>query len=164
MKKNLIAIFSLALLTAFSMPATVCADTTITYDSEQKTAEMTVSYTVEPSYTVTIPASVNLQIGEQTSAEVKVENVCIPYGQNVNVAISSATADATGENFQIKASSGKTLDYTITNSNSAVKIGDTIISAPAGDVAIETLTFTPPRNYKYSGTYTGTITFTVSVS
>lgn len=130
-----------------------------------KKHSMNVTYTVEPSYTVTIPASINLQIGSSTSAEVKVENVCIPNGQNVNVAISSATPDATGENFQIATSSGETLDYTITkNSNSAVKIGDPIISAPAGNDVATTLTFTPPENYKYSGTYTGTITFTVSVS
>ena len=128
MKKNLITIFSLAVLTAFSMPVTVCADTTITQDSEPKTAEMTVSYTVEPSYTVTIPASVDLQIGSSTSAEVKVENVCIPYGKSVNVIISNANPTPDVDKFHVQ-SGTNVLDYKISKdgTGSAISVNSEII-------------------------------------
>ena len=122
----------------------------------------------EPSYTVTIPANINLQVGSSTSADVKVENVCIPNGNAVHVKLSGAYPTPNGDKFHIQ-SGGNTLDYKISkgSSGSAISLNSEnseILSVMAGTKeSTETLTFVP-SDYKYSGTYKGTITFTVSVS
>lgn len=130
-----------------------------------KKRSMNVTYTIEPSYTVTIPASINLKIGSSTSADVKVENVCIPNGNAVHVKLSGANPTPNGDKFHIQ-SGGNTLDYKIIKggSGSAISVNSEILSVIAGTKeSTETLTFVP-SDYKYSGTYKGTITFTVSVS
>ena len=164
MKKNIITLFSFAVIMAFTMPATVYADnTTITNDSESKTATMNVSYTVEPSYTVTIPASVTIG-GEAT---ISAEDICIEKGKTLKVTLSGAKAQ--NEESGLKVSAGDdaanspVLGYTITKGSDTIVVGSDIISTTAGEPATANLTFTLSGEYTYSGTYAGTITFTVSV-
>ena len=149
---------------AFTMPATVYADTVITKDSSDQTATMNVSYTVEPSYTVTIPASVTIG-GEAT---VSAEDICIEKGKTLKVTLSGAKAQ--NEESGLKVSAGAdtgspVLDYTITkDDNVPIEENSEIISTTAGTDATANLTFTLSGEYTYSGDYKGTITFTVSVS
>lgn len=123
-----------------------------------------VTYNVSPSYTVTIPTSVALDSSTKSStATVKAENVTVPYGKSVKVALSS--------DFKVKADNGEnvpTLNYqvTIPNSTTSVQSGATVLEvAPtaAGKKGETTLKFEIASDIVYSGTYTGTVTFEVSI-
>lgn len=165
MKKNIITLFSFAVIMAFTMPATVYADNTmITNESpDPKTATMNVSYTVEPSYTVTIPASVTIG-GEAT---VSAKDICIEKGKTLKVTLSGAQAQNETSGLNVSAggdASSPVLDYTITkDDNVPIEEDSEIISTTAGTDATANLTFNLSGEYTYSGTYKGTITFTVSV-
>ncbi len=116
-------------------------------------------YSTEPTYTVTIPATVKL--GE--TATIKAENVVVDEGQQVNVKITATSEDDNS----FKVTNGKTakLNYTVTDNNKTYALGDAVLSVnPAtADNGENTLTFTAPQDITYAGTYTGTITFTISV-
>ena len=162
MKKNIITLFSFAVIMAFTMPATVYADTVITKDSSDQTATMNVSYTVEPSYTVTIPASVTIG----GNATVSAKDICIEKEKTLIVKLSSAQAQNGTEGLNVSAGSDSgspVLGYTITKGSDTIVVGSDIISTTAGEPATANLTFTLSGEYTYSGTYAGTITFTVSV-
>ncbi len=164
MKKNIITLFSFAVIMAFTMPATVYADNTmITNESpDPKTATMNVSYTVEPSYTVTIPASVTIG-GEAT---VSAKDICIEKGKTLKVTLSGAQAQNETSGLKVSAGADKgspVLDYKITKDSDSIGVDSEIISTTAGTDATANLTFNLSGKYTYSGTYNGTITFTVSV-
>ncbi len=128
------------------------------WDEVEKT--MKVTHSVTPTYTVTIPATVKL--GE--TATISAENVVVDEGQQVNVKITATSEDDNS----FKVTNGKTskLDYTVTDGGSMTyKLNDTVLSVnPAtADNGYSTLTFTAPESFTYAGTYTGNITFTISV-
>ena len=168
MKKLLTLLLTAAL--AITAATTAFADTTIqpgTNGNPNPTSgRLNVTYTVNPSYTVTIPTSVTLDSNTKSStAKVKAENVTVPYGQSVKVALSSATG------FTVKAgdnADAPTLNYqvTIPNSTTSVQSGATVLEVASdaqGKQGETTLKFDITSGIVYSGTYTGTVTFTVSV-
>lgn len=125
---------------------------------------LNVTYTVNPGYTVTIPTSVTLDSNTKSStAKVKAENVTVPFGKSVKVALAT--------DFKVKAgdsADAPTLNYqvTIPNSTTSVQSGATVLevaSDATGKQGETTLKFDITSDIVYSGTYTGTVTFTVSV-
>ena len=118
-----------------------------------------VKYSVNPTYTVTIPETVNL--GD--TAEIKAEDVVVDFGSQVEVAL----AGTSGENnaFQLKSAEGATLNYTVKNGDTEVHVGDTVLTVnPATATAgSTTLSFEKPESVRFSGDYAGTITFTISI-
>ncbi len=124
----------------------------------------TVSYKVDPYYTVEIPASVNLSQGKETTESISVKNVFIKDGQTVNVKLSGANPEPDGTKFHVKAKNNE-LDYTIRSNNGQVKINENLLSVTREEGNGEAkLTFTAPSEITFAGTYTGTLTFTISVS
>ena len=115
----------------------------------------TVTYQVDPIYTVTIPATVTL--GE--TATIKAENVVVAKGKQVEVSI----ADANG--FKATTPEGAELTYTVKNGETAIAEGDTVLAVNPkdGKTGETTLSFVAPETIQYAGTYTGTVTFTVAV-
>ena len=114
---------------------------------------------VQIAYTVTIPATVELG-GTPVEKTISATGVVLPDGKQLNVKVADdskfkVTLDGTGEDEQA---------YTVTNGESTVNPGDTVLSV-ADSVESEStnLTFSAPQSTTYSGTYTGTVTFTVSV-
>lgn len=123
-----------------------------------------VTYTVAPSYTVTIPAKVTLTSQtKQVEATVKAENVTIPKGQEVQVKLTSdftATYDAD--------TTAAKLTYAVTKPDSPKPLsgGETVLavdSDTSADKCQTKLTFEIVGKAKYSGSYTGKVTFTVSL-
>ena len=116
----------------------------------------TVTYEVAPTYTVTIPATVAL--GE--TATIKAENVVVPKGKQVEVALTNANG------FTVATPQGAELGYTVKNGETTVNEGDTVLTVnPDGGKTGETiLSFVAPTEYTYSGDYTGTVTFTIAVN
>ena len=116
---------------------------------------LTVEYNVDPTYTVTIPATVAL--GE--TATIKAENVVVAKGKQVEVALTNANG------FTVATPQGAELGYTVKNGETTVNEGDTVLTVNPdnGKTGETTLTFTTPETVKFAGDYTGTVTFTIAV-
>ena len=74
-------------------------------------------------------------------------------GINGSNGVFTATLDSTSE----------TVSYTIQNGTTELTPGATVLTVPSGEAGKTTLTFFKPDNAPYAGSYTGTVTFTVSV-
>ena len=146
-----------ALLLAITMLATmsVTAFAAVDQDSQDLNGSMSVTYTVAPTFTVTIPASVTL--GE--NATISAEYVVVPKGKQVEVSLT----DANG--FVVTSAEGAELTYTVKNGGAAVAEGDTVLAVNPkdGKTGSTPLSFVAPETIQYAGTYTGTVTFTVAV-
>ena len=116
----------------------------------------TVTYQVDPTFTVTIPATVTL--GE--TATIKAENVVVPKGKLVEVALTNANS------FTVATPQGAELGYTVKNGETTVNEGETVLAVNPkdGKTGETTLTFTTPETVKFAGDYTGTVTFTIAVN
>ena len=116
---------------------------------------VTVEYNVDPTYTITIPATVAL--GE--TATIKAENVVVDKGKQVEVALTNANG------FTVATPQGAELGYTVKNGETTVNEGDTVLTVnpEGGKTGETTLTFTTPETVKFAGDYTGTVAFTIAV-
>ena len=75
-------------------------------------------------------------------------------GINGSNGVFTATLDGTRE----------TVSYTIKNGDTELTPGETVLTAASGENSkTTTLTFVKPDAAPYAGSYTGTVTFTVSV-
>lgn len=122
---------------------------------------VTVEFVVAPTYTVTIPATVELR----QTVTVSAENVFVEKGKQVEVKITSTSeADNT---FKLRTQQGTAVTYTVKNSGQAVTVGDSVLTVNPGTAhsGSTELSFVAPADASipYAGTYTGTVTFTVSV-
>lgn len=119
-----------------------------------------VDYTVNQMYTVTIPETVELG----STAKIKAENVVLVKGQQIEVSL-TGTSESDSK-FKVKSAEGAELEYTIKNENNKeINVSDTVLIANPtnGKTSETTLTFSAPTESKFSGTYKGTVTFTVAV-
>lgn len=188
MKKLLSLVLALALALPLSVTA-FATDTTINQDSTNKDGSTTVNYSVDPAYTVTIPEKVTLG-GENGSNTVTVEaeGVKVAKGQQVVVKLTginestpeggNTTSDTT---FTVKTAEGASLTYTVQKGSNTINKGDTVLAVASGlnnekdasgndkntgaSTGSADLTFALATDavVEYAGTYTGTVTFTVSV-
>ena len=146
-----------ALLLAITMMATLSVTAfAADYDTAGDKG-MTVTYSVAPAYTVTIPTDVTI---DGNSTTISAEDVVVEKGQYVSVTL------AAENNFTVTTAEGATLDYTVTANGANVAAGDEILAVnPAdGKTGTATVTFDIDESaIKYAGTYTGTATFTISV-
>ena len=120
---------------------------------------MTVTYSVAPTYTVTIPETVTIG-AEGTEKTVSAEGVVVKKGQYVSVTL------AADNNFTVKTTEGATLTYTVTKGGQPVAAGDEILAVnPAdGKTGSASVTFAIDESaIQYAGTYTGSATFTIAV-
>ena len=160
MKKLIAFVLTLAMATVTSVTA-FAAGTIITQDSDPKTGNTTVEYSVNPTYTVTIPSEVTLG----NSFEIKAENVVLEQGKQLEVALTATS----GANNAFAVSNGKTgvLTYEVKVGEKPVSVGDKVLTVNPSTAAAgsATLSFSTPKDtVKYSGNYSGTVTFTVSVA
>ena len=160
MKKLFTFIPALAIALSLYVTAFAAAnDTSITPGSENQTGSTSVTYTVQPAYTVTIPATVTLG----NSVTVSAEGVKVNMGSYVAVKLTGTSE--TDNSFKVKTAEGAELVYTVKKDNADVAIGDTVLAVNPydADKGTATLSFAAPASVTYAGTYTGTVTFTVSV-
>ena len=164
MKKLLTLLLTAALATTAATTAFAADNTIKPGDDGNPTPtaqpQTTVTYTEKPYYTVTIPASVTML----RTAIVRAGDVTLPKGQAVKVKLTDA------KGFKVKSQEGAELSYAVfqetVNGSKLVKLNDTVLSvaSDATDKKGEALlTFAFENKATYSGTYTGTLTFTVSV-
>ena len=166
-RKLLAAVMALAMVSAIA-PMSAIADTTVTPDPDNMpnptpdTAPTLVEFSVEPTYTVTIPAKIELadngsgiytNIGTLTA-----EDVCLEPNQEIVVTISG---DFVLEN---EADSSVTVDYQAEGPNGIVGNGDIVTAFDTSDepqsVNVE---FSTSEEPEYAGNYSDTVTFGISV-
>ena len=146
-----------ALTLAVAMLATMSV---IAFAADYDTAGdkgMTVTYSVAPTYTVTIPTDVTVD-GNATT--ISAENVVVEKGKYVSVSL------ADGNDFTVTTAEGATLTYTVTANGENIAAGGEILAVnPAdGKTGSASVTFAiDEAAIQYAGTYTGTATFTVAV-
>ena len=161
MKKALTLALVAALLTATGITAYA---TDITADSDPKTGGTNVTYEVAPVYTVVIPESVTL--GDTAVTEqIKIygatadDNVVIGKTQKVNVALTASAND-----FFFFNDTATTEIYTVNDKNAVADL-TTVAECTAAEGKKDTnITFTKTGTAAYAGTYTDTLTFTVSLA
>ena len=163
MKKALTLALVAAMLTATGITA-FATDTEIKQDTTPPTGAMTVNYTADPVYTVVIPESVELAETAQT-AQIKIygadenSNVVLESGKKVNVALSASV-----NNFNVVSAKGSPVAYTVNDKN-AVDDLTTVAECTAAEGKKNTdITFAKTGTAAYAGTYTDTLTFTVSLA
>ena len=109
------------------------------------------------AYTVTIPATVELGNAANATATISAENVTLPTDKTLQVIINGPfTATLVGK-------TDVTAQYTIQKDGTALESGDPVLTANNGESPKIPLTFVKPDAAPYAGSYTGTVTFTVSV-
>ena len=120
-----------------------------------------VSYNVDPSYTVSIPASVTLGDAAVT-ADITASNVILEDGKQIKVDLTAASNTASGSTFNAK-NGDSTVTYTITG-DEAIAVGDTVATFTAD--GSKTLTFSAAVKSDattVAGAHTETLTFTIAV-
>ena len=111
----------------------------------------------QPAYTVTIPATVELGNAASATATISAENVTLPTDKTLQVTVNGPfTATLVGK-------TDVTAQYTIQKDGTALESGDPVLTAQNGESPKIPLTFVKPDAAPYAGSYTGTVTFTVSV-
>lgn len=151
MKKLFALILAITMMATLSVTA-FAADYDTTGDKG-----MTVTYSVEPGYTVTIPTDVTI---DGNSTTISAEGVVVEKGQYVSVTL------AENNDFTVTSGEGATLTYTVTKGNQPVSAGGEILAVnPAdGKTGTATIIFNIDEStIQYAGTYTGTATFTIAV-
>ena len=146
-----------ALIFAIVMIATLSFTAFATNADPDDDRGVTVTYTVEPTYTVTIPATVN----ESESFKVSAVGVVLNTYEKLTVTLQS---DFTLRNEQNAELAFKINDGAITNNAVVLSItGNGDKNNPLAKDS-DPLTAEIAEEAKYSGTYQGTITFTLAVS
>ena len=113
-----------------------------------------------PTYTITIPESVNIDGGK---AEFKAENVTLPDGAKINITVDGDNTESGQTTFNAKnEAKDSTVSYTIKNGSADVADGGTALTFTEGGT--QTLTFTKTSDPTYAGKHTETLTFGISVA
>jgi hypothetical protein len=153
MKKLFALILAVAMLATMSVA--VFAEETAAETGNQESTNIT--YSVAPTYTVTIPPAITI---DETEKTISAENVVVEKGQYVSIAI------ATTNNFVVTTDEGATLTYTVLQGEDTVDAGDEILAVnPAnGKTGSTTIIFDiDETSIQYAGLYKGSVTFTISV-
>lgn len=138
----------------------------ITQDSANKSGEINVNYDMDTEYTVTIPASVNFTDSERTiDRPLQANDVRIDDGKALNITISSMN----GFKMKHTKNSGSGIDYHLMINNTTISDGNNynVLTVNAGEgsgrAILSFVTELNKDNAFYTGNYTDTITFKVSV-
>lgn len=138
----------------------------ITQDSASKSGEINVNYDMSTEYTVTIPASVNFTDSERTiDRPLQANDVRIDDGKALNITISSQNS------FKMKhtKNSGSGIDYHLMIDHAIIPDENNynVLTVNAGEgsgsAILSFVTELNKDNALYTGIYTDTITFTVSI-
>ena len=146
MKKLLAIILAAVMIAACSV--TAFAETT------------NVSYNVDPSYTVSIPAAVTLG-DSAVEADITASDVIMEDGKQILVELTSASNTASGSTFNAK-NGDSTVTYTITG-DEAIAVGDTVATFTANGSKTLTFSAADKSAATVAGAHTETLTFTVKV-
>ncbi len=159
-------LFSVILVVCFALSSPIislAAGETITQDSQENSGNITVNYNAGVTYTVTIPASVTFSDTEkEVERSLQVSNVVLNEGSTLNVNVASLN------NFKMMYGEGYIDYHLMVNYNDVLKDNNhTILSVLAGEntgwAVLKFATDLQKDHVLYTGNYTDTLTFTVSI-
>ena len=169
--RRFIAGFSaLAMAAAMAMSASAADPTPIVSDDSGNpnpgTADAEVTYYVNPSYIVTIPAGADISSGSDVQS-ITANDVLLEQGKKITVTLFEASNTESGKLFTAKDESGEsTVNYTIKAGTADVAVGDTVaeFETKTGEQSA-TLTFTKDADSTptYAGEHSETLTFNIAV-
>lgn len=119
-----------------------------------------VSYNVNPSYTVSIPAAVTLGDADVT-ADITASDVILEDGKQIKVDLTAASNTASGSTFNAK-NGDSTVTYTITG-DKAIAVGDTVATFTANGSKTLTFSAADKSAATVAGSHTETLTFNIAV-
>lgn len=161
MKKLLTVVLTLAMVLSLSVTA-FAAD--INQDIDPKTGSTNVTFNVDPTYTVTIPATVELvKTGTDTITYEKdmtitaAAGVRLLEGQSIQVTLTSDF------NLETAASSTYKLPYTVTVGGSTIQNNGVVATFGTNTAEQSSTLHFAANNPTYAGDYSDTVTFTISV-
>lgn len=156
------------------MTAAVCMTAPMAVMAEETSQDLTVNLTAEPSYTVTIPASVSMG-NEGTTVDVTAEDVeNLPEGKEISVTIAgtsgykdqmvleAATSPKTSLRYQIISERGEVIETNA--STGAVGVGKEVVSFTENSTKQYQIKPVIAGRYEYGVDYTGSITFGIAVT
>lgn len=173
MKKFFAIVLTLALALSLSVTAFATEEHTIEPDTDgspkPSTATTSVTFGVDPTYTITIPATVKLTkkqaedgtvTYEQDATITASEGVRLLNDQTIQVTLSAGEKETA---FVLNTKQGATLNYTVTVGNTEIKNGDTVATF---DTSLKEQTSTlhfAAANPTYAGEYSDNVVFTISI-
>ncbi len=163
MKKLLSVITSVVVAMGMSISTNASSDSIITQDSQEKSGTINIGYDLGAAYTITIPASVTFTDTEKTvERSLLASDVFINEGSTLNVNVASLN------DFKMKNGDGY-IDYDLKVNHNAIadKNNFSILTVNAGDrsgwAVLNFETDLEMTHAIFAGSYTDTLTFTVSV-
>ena len=149
-----------ALILAVVMIATM---STTAFAANTTGGSTEVSFNVDPTYTITIPATVELQKVEDNGTVTYENDYTIGANAGVRLKKNQYIEVTVASDFEMTTTEGATLEYTITAENAAVT-NNGVVAEFATDKAEQTATIHIAANDPdYAGEYKDTVTFTVAV-
>ena len=119
-----------------------------------------VSYNVDPSYTVSIPAAIPLS-DSAVEADIEASDVILEDGKQIKVELTSASNTASGSTFNAK-NGNSAVTYTITG-DKAIAVGDTVATFTANGSKTLTFSAADKSAATVAGAHTETLTFNIAV-
>lgn len=156
--------FIVLIVMVLAMPIHVSAsEKEVTQDSDEKSGKISIDYNGEENYTVTIPASVTFTDEEKrVERGLQVANVMLNEGSSLHVTVTSQNG------FKMKRNDGYIGYELLVNYNKTPNASTyEILTVHAGEeIGLAILTFITELDKShalYTGNFTDTLTFTVSV-
>ena len=122
-----------------------------------------VSFNVDPTYTITIPATVELQKVEDNGTVTYENYYTIGANAGVRLKKNEYIEVTVASDFEMTTTEGATLAYTITAEGTAVATGGVVAEFATDKAAQSTTIHIAANDPDYAGEYTDTVTFTVAV-
>lgn len=160
MKKLLTIMLALVMVLSLSVTA-LAADNTFS-PSDNAAKSTTVTFNVDPTYTVTIPATITLAKDEASGsykqdATITATGVRLLEGKVINVTLAgdfTLTAGTTNWSYTVK----------VGNSDTAIATGDIVATFNTDPAAQTSVLHFAAADPTYAGDYSDTVTFTIAVA
>ena len=165
-KRFITGMVTLAMVSAMAPMNVFATENTIPLNANTSSGSTDVKYSVDPSYTVVIPASVTLSDTSTTNATISVDETAKPFKLAKGQTLSVNIADVETNDFKVTCDTVE-VPYTVTagTSTTALERGSTAAAFTNDDKTAKTLTFSQINSTlaTVAGEYTGTLTFGISV-
>ena len=150
----------------FALILTVCllASMSVTAFAANTTGGSTeVSFNVDPTYTVTIPATVELQKVEDNGTVTYENDYTIGANAGVRLKKNEYIEVTVASDFEMTTTEGATLAYTITAEDAAVANNGVVAEFETDKSAQSTTIHIAANDPDFAGEYKDTVTFTLTV-